>query len=89
MRIHADVTRERSPWSPVSDPYRDPQATAVLFLSWLPLLLSGARIGPLSKLYQWHARGRWVFMELPTMACCSCATWGWGGAFCAVHGVGE
>lgn len=35
---------EGPPWDVMRDPMRDPMVAAVLFLSWLPLLLCGARV---------------------------------------------
>lgn len=47
---------EDPPWSPVDDPYHDPMASAVLFMSWLPALLCGVRVSVEPARYLWVGR---------------------------------
>lgn len=65
-RVIADA-RTAAPWSPVDDPYRDPNASAALFLSWMPALLCGARIEEMPVTYIWSMRGVRLSLRLPQL----------------------
>ncbi len=82
---------EEPPWDVVRDPWRDVRKSTALFLSWLPLLLSGARVSFAERRFSFgylvHFKAIVPVLKIDesTPATCSCATWGWGGALCDVH----
>jgi hypothetical protein len=79
---------EEPSWDVMREPMREPMTAAVLFLSWLPLLLCGARTTP-GEIRFSHGPRRFVaivpVLADPAIAACSCGTWGWGGALCDAH----
>lgn len=86
---------EGPPWDVMREPTRDTLKSLVLFLSWMPLLLSGARVTFAERRFSFghsmhfNAIVPVLKIDEPAPATCSCGTWGWGGAFCDVHGVSE